>query len=173
MTTWARIGASSEGKYCALIGQHRSRDISIVFSLVHSRWREKAIGWIRLILSDTNSRNLLGFLLLNLTFAFVELFYGVWTNSLGLISDSFHMFFDCTGQLHLHSKYRAELSLKYYLSMDPALSQDLDFALYDSQETSFKAMENAHCSGQTQINKDPCFLSRWSQKKMISYKASI
>ena len=23
--------------------------------------------------------------------------YGVWTNSLGLISDSFHMFFDCTG----------------------------------------------------------------------------
>ena len=57
------------------------------------------IGWIRLILSDTNSRNLLGFLVLNLTFAFVELFYGVWTNSLGLISDSFHMFFDCTGQI--------------------------------------------------------------------------
>ena len=50
-------------------------------------------------LQDTNSRNLLGFLLLNLTFAFVELVYGVWTNSLGLISDSFHMFFDCTGLL--------------------------------------------------------------------------
>ena len=61
------------------------------------RWREKVVGWIRLILSDTNSRNLLGFLVLNLTFAFVELIYGVWTNSLGLISDSFHMFFDCTG----------------------------------------------------------------------------
>ena len=42
-----------------------------------SRWREKVVGWIRLILSDTNSRNLLGFLLLNLTFAFVELVYGV------------------------------------------------------------------------------------------------
>ena len=40
-----------------------------------------------------------GFLVLNLSFAFVELFYGVWTNSLGLISDSFHMFFDCTGLL--------------------------------------------------------------------------
>jgi len=64
-----------------------------------SRWREKVVGWVRLILSDTNSRNLLGFLLLNLTFAFVELIYGVWTNSLGLISDSFHMFFDCTGLL--------------------------------------------------------------------------
>lgn len=25
--------------------------------------------------------------------------YGIWTNSLGLISDSFHMFFDCTGLL--------------------------------------------------------------------------
>lgn len=51
----------------------------------------------RLLLSDRNSRNLLGFLVLNLSFAFVELFYGIWTNSLGLISDSFHMFFDCTG----------------------------------------------------------------------------
>ena len=35
------------------------------------------VGWIRLIMSDTNSRNLLGFLILNLSFAFVELFYGV------------------------------------------------------------------------------------------------
>lgn len=51
------------------------------------------------LISDKNSRNLLGFLVLNLSFAFVELAYGVWTNSLGLISDSFHMFFDCTGTL--------------------------------------------------------------------------
>ena len=35
------------------------------------------VGWIRLIMSDTNSKNLLGFLVLNLSFAFVELFYGV------------------------------------------------------------------------------------------------
>ena len=42
-----------------------------------SRWREKVVGWIRLIMSDTNSKNLLGFLVLNLSFAFVELFYGV------------------------------------------------------------------------------------------------
>jgi len=64
-----------------------------------SRLKEKVIGMLRLIWSDPNSRNLAGFLLLNLSFAFVELFYGVWTNSLGLISDSFHMFFDCTGLL--------------------------------------------------------------------------
>lgn len=30
------------------------------------------------------------------TFTFVELVYGVWTNSLGLISDGFHMMFDCS-----------------------------------------------------------------------------
>jgi len=36
------------------------------------------------------------FLLINFTFAFVELVYGIWTNSLGLITDSFHMFFDCS-----------------------------------------------------------------------------
>ncbi|KAJ8977633.1 hypothetical protein NQ317_003610 [Molorchus minor] len=62
-----------------------------------SRIKEKLNGWKRLIFSDRNSRNLFLFLLLNLSFAFVELFYGVWSNSLGLISDSFHMFFDCTG----------------------------------------------------------------------------
>jgi len=64
-----------------------------------SALRERISGLVRIILSDPNSRNLLGFLVINLTFAFVELFYGVVTNSLGLISDSFHMFFDCTGLL--------------------------------------------------------------------------
>ncbi|XP_055638102.1 zinc transporter 7 [Toxorhynchites rutilus septentrionalis] len=61
--------------------------------------REKFNSLVRLIFSDRNSRNLFLFLLLNLSFAFVELMYGIWTNSLGLISDSFHMFFDCTGLL--------------------------------------------------------------------------
>lgn len=35
-------------------------------------------------------------LILVQAFTFVELFYGVWTNSLGLISDGFHMLFDCS-----------------------------------------------------------------------------
>ncbi|XP_046845408.1 zinc transporter 7-like [Xenia sp. Carnegie-2017] len=59
-------------------------------------FRSKLLLWIRQIFSDDSSRNLFCFLLLNLSFAFVELAYGIWTNSLGLISDSFHMFFDCT-----------------------------------------------------------------------------
>jgi Co/Zn/Cd efflux system component len=29
-------------------------------------------------------------------FTFIELIYGAWTNSLGLISDGFHMLFDCS-----------------------------------------------------------------------------
>lgn len=48
-----------------------------------SRIKEKLNGWMRLIFSDRNSRNLFLFLLLNLSFAFVELVYGVWSNSLG------------------------------------------------------------------------------------------
>nr|CAG4646405.1 EOG090X09D3 [Macrothrix elegans] len=64
-----------------------------------SRFVNSMIGWIKKITKDKNSRNLLLFLMLNFSFAFIELFYGIWTNSLGLISDSFHMFFDCTGLL--------------------------------------------------------------------------
>lgn len=63
------------------------------------RIKEKLLGLRRLLFSEKNIRNLFLFLLLNLSFAFVELSYGIWTNSWGLISDSFHMFFDCTGLL--------------------------------------------------------------------------
>eukprot|EP00731_Ephydatia_muelleri_P017984 Em0011g24a len=59
----------------------------------------KVQRWLRAIWADKGTRNLLAFLVLNLSFAFVELVYGMWTNSLGLISDSFHMFFDCTALL--------------------------------------------------------------------------
>jgi len=48
-----------------------------------SRIKEKLNGYIRIIFSDRNSRNLFLFLLLNFSFAFVELLYGVWNNSLG------------------------------------------------------------------------------------------
>lgn len=70
------------------------------------------------ILADKTSRNLFSFLLLNLSFAFVELSYGVWSNSLGLISDSFHMFFDCTALLaglaaSVISRWRSNDSFSY------------------------------------------------------------
>ncbi|XP_015263234.1 PREDICTED: zinc transporter 7 [Gekko japonicus] len=78
----------------------------------------KISGWFRSILSDKTSRNLFFFLCLNLSFAFVELLYGIWSNSLGLISDSFHMFFDCTALLaglaaSVISKWRSNDAFSY------------------------------------------------------------
>ncbi|XP_073242547.1 proton-coupled zinc antiporter SLC30A5-like isoform X3 [Porites lutea] len=51
---------------------------------------------LRQIVEQSESRQIFYFLCLNLAFTGVELLYGVWTNSLGLISDGFHMLFDCT-----------------------------------------------------------------------------
>lgn len=45
--------------------------------------------------SKPGSRKMLIFLGLNMTFMFVEMSYGVYANSLGLISDAFHMLSDC------------------------------------------------------------------------------
>ncbi|KAM6037440.1 LOW QUALITY PROTEIN: proton-coupled zinc antiporter SLC30A5-like [Chlamydotis macqueenii] len=50
---------------------------------------------LKQILEEYDSRQSFYFLCLNLAFTFGEFFYGVWTNSLGLISDGFNMLFDC------------------------------------------------------------------------------
>lgn len=48
------------------------------------------------------------FLSINFGFMLVEMVYGWWTNSLGLVSDAFHMLFDCTGLvLSLFTSYVA------------------------------------------------------------------
>jgi len=52
--------------------------------------------YMRIILEAPDSRNIFFYLCLNLIFTGVELLYGMWTNSLGLISDGFHMLFDCS-----------------------------------------------------------------------------
>ncbi|KAN0064922.1 putative zinc transporter msc2 [Thecaphora frezii] len=51
--------------------------------------------YVRVILANQDSRKIFQFLCLNLAFMGVQLLWGVWTNSLGLISDAIHMFFDC------------------------------------------------------------------------------
>ncbi|MFH4975254.1 hypothetical protein AB6A40_001963 [Gnathostoma spinigerum] len=48
------------------------------------------------ILSSSDSRRIFWFLCANLSFCGIEFLYGFWTNSLGLISDGFHMLFDCS-----------------------------------------------------------------------------
>ncbi len=47
------------------------------------------------ILRSPESSRIFYFLLLNLAYMVVQVFWGVWTNSLGLISDAIHMAFDC------------------------------------------------------------------------------
>lgn len=49
---------------------------------------------LRHVWADPNSRKILIFLAINFTFMFVEISVGWLTNSLGLISDAGHMFFD-------------------------------------------------------------------------------
>ncbi len=56
--------------------------------------------YVSLVMSNKDSKRILIFLSLNFSFMFVEIFVGYWTNSLGLISDAGHMFFDC-GSLFL------------------------------------------------------------------------
>ncbi|CAJ0944393.1 unnamed protein product, partial [Mesorhabditis belari] len=51
---------------------------------------------LREILANNDSRRIFWFLCVNLGFCGVEFMYGFWTNSLGLISDGFHMLFDCS-----------------------------------------------------------------------------
>ena len=55
-----------------------------------------AQGFLRKIFEEKESRRIFYFLCINLSFAFIELTWGIWSNSLGLVSDSFHMLFDCT-----------------------------------------------------------------------------
>ncbi|CAD6184368.1 unnamed protein product [Caenorhabditis auriculariae] len=51
---------------------------------------------LREILANSDSRRIFWFLCVNIGFCGVEFLYGFWTNSLGLISDGFHMLFDCS-----------------------------------------------------------------------------
>ncbi|KAF4593256.1 putative zinc transporter msc2 [Pleurotus pulmonarius] len=52
-------------------------------------------SYLKTILSNPESRKIFYFLMLNMCYMLVQMLYGVWTNSLGLISDAIHMAFDC------------------------------------------------------------------------------
>ena len=64
----------------------KPRGVSTFTSIVQS--------YIRTILTNRATRNVFFYLLLNLSFTGVEILYGMWTNSLGLIGDGLHMLFD-------------------------------------------------------------------------------
>lgn len=70
----------------------------IVFDVISVTWKNE------------QSRKILIFFTINMGFMFVELLYGYWTNSLGLMSDAFHMLFDCAALLiGLIASYIAQL----------------------------------------------------------------
>ncbi|RPD76516.1 cation efflux protein [Lentinus tigrinus ALCF2SS1-7] len=54
-----------------------------------------ARAYLKDILSSPESRKIFYFLMLNMGYMMVQMLYGIWTNSLGLISDAIHMAFDC------------------------------------------------------------------------------
>lgn len=89
--------------------------VSLEYSLRNSAEEEvlplkSAVGFWKLIFSHADSRRLASFLLVNLAFMGVEAIYGYWTNSLGLISDSVHMAFDCTAlAIGLFASYLSRL----------------------------------------------------------------
>ncbi|KAJ1306661.1 hypothetical protein OPQ81_007656 [Rhizoctonia solani] len=52
-------------------------------------------SYLKTILANPESRKIFYFLVLNMCYMLVQMLYGIWTNSLGLISDAIHMAFDC------------------------------------------------------------------------------
>lgn len=75
----------------------KSSDVSALQELVDSLTSGVAATrrTVKVILANPDSRKIFQFLMLNFAFMGVQLLWGVWTNSLGLISDAIHMFFDC------------------------------------------------------------------------------
>ncbi|XXQ36660.1 Cation efflux protein cytoplasmic domain-containing protein [Plasmodiophora brassicae] len=70
-----------------------------------------ARGVFRHIMETRNSRRIFVFLCINFAFTLVEIAYGYWSNSIGLISDAVHMLFDCTALgIGLYASYVSRLN---------------------------------------------------------------
>jgi len=100
---------------------------------------------LKSIWSASDSRKIFLFLCLNFAFMFVELIYGFWTNSLGLISDAFHMLYDCTALAiglwaSVISKWEPNHNFTYGFDPQPTslslsrLSPCMSFPLVDTVE---------------------------------------
>ena len=80
----------------APLGRGQDGSLPLYAEETKLRPSEKILEVVRKILQSKDSRSIFYFLCLNLSFTVVEFLYGFWSNSLGLISDGFHMLFDCT-----------------------------------------------------------------------------
>lgn len=73
------------------------------------------IDFVKVSYANQDSRSILKFFCINFAFMFVELTYGYFSNSLGLITDSFHMLFDCFGLfIGLMASYISQLPPNSY-----------------------------------------------------------
>ena len=55
--------------------------------LTHVPVTQVARAHLKTIMSNPESRRIFYFLMLNLSYMMIQMLYGIWTNSLGLISD--------------------------------------------------------------------------------------
>ncbi|ORZ34563.1 cation efflux family-domain-containing protein [Catenaria anguillulae PL171] len=90
-TAWASANASPSSKSAAAIFQKDPTARSGIFHTLSMYSRL----YLQPIWHSRDSRSIFIFLCINLGYMFIQLLYGVWTNSLGLISDAIHMLFDC------------------------------------------------------------------------------
>jgi zinc transporter 5/7 len=101
-TTFILAGMLFIKSVTTLTGQPNIINTTLPFSLGQTNKRTSKskvmngiVMYLQFIMANKDSRYLFFFLLANLAFMVVELIYGLISNSLGLISDSAHMFFDC------------------------------------------------------------------------------
>ncbi|KTW30456.1 uncharacterized protein T551_01739 [Pneumocystis jirovecii RU7] len=82
---------------------------------------------LKFIMENRDSRSIFYFFLLNSAFMFIQMTYGILSNSLGLISDSIHMAFDCFALLvgllaSVMSKFPPSFSFPFGFSKIEVLS---------------------------------------------------
>ncbi|KAK4125602.1 hypothetical protein N657DRAFT_591252 [Parathielavia appendiculata] len=77
--------------------QHHHHEHSAPRSRITGFFLQYTPSWplLHAVVVDKDSRRIFYFMSLNLAFMMVQAFYGYITDSLGLLSDSVHMFFDC------------------------------------------------------------------------------
>ncbi|KAH9993673.1 cation efflux family-domain-containing protein [Russula compacta] len=71
------------------------KKLQVSDGLPHVPATQVARCYLKTIMSKPDSRRIFYFLVLNLSYMMIQMLYGIWTNSLGLISDAIHMGFDC------------------------------------------------------------------------------
>ena len=74
-----------------------------------SKFYDKIIEFYTIVNKKKNLKNLTIYLIINFLFMFVEIFFGLISNCLGLLTDGAHMFLDCSAVIiGLYSSYLTE-----------------------------------------------------------------